>query len=217
MTSGASTTRLAFLAAALLVAGNVLAEKVYKWVDDQGVTHYGDFIPPQYSEHQHSVLNEQGVELEVVEGALTDEQRLARKAKREAEELAQRQREKDALRDKVLLSTYLSVNEIEALRDRRIELVQAQIHVTEIYLDNLRSKLEKLEREAQRYSPYNTDPQARPIDEKLARELADTIDSIMLYEATLKSSEAEQQRLQTKFAADIDRFSELKVLAQADN
>ena len=104
--------------------------------------------------------------------------------------LAEQRKARDAalLRDKVLLSTYLSVEEIEALRDRRIELVAGQIRVTQIYLDNLRNKLLKLEKEAQRFSPYSSDPDARPIDEKLARELSDTLDSIMLYEQNLSRS-----------------------------
>jgi len=197
----------------MLLAGYAHANKVYKWVDENGITHYGDYVPPQYSEHGHSVLNQQGVELETVEGALTEEERQARALAAEEAERAQRALEASQLRDRVLLSTYLSVSEIEALRDRRIELVQAQIHVTEIYLDNLRSKLKKLETDAERYSPYNTSPDAPPIDEKLARELADTIDSIMLYEKTLKGSEAEQQRLTKKFSDDIDRFRELKAAA----
>ena len=205
--------RVHLIAAVLLAVSTAQAEKVYKWVDEEGVTHYGDYIPPEYSERQHSILNDQGVQLKVVEGALTYEQRKQRRLEAEAEAVAERAREASQLRDRVLLSTYLSVEEIEDLRDRRIELVQAQIHVTEIYLDNLRSKLEKLELDAQRYSPYNTDPKAKPIDEKLARELADTIDSIMLYEQTLKSSQAEQRRLQSKFASDITRFTELKQMA----
>ena len=211
MNTRLKTIRYSFFAAALFAAGAVHAEKVYKWVDDEGVTHYGDSIPAEYSENRHSVLNEQGVELEVFEGALTPEEREQRRVEAEAVVVAERQQEKSQRRDRVLLSTYLSVQEIEALRDRRIELVQAQIHVTEIYLDNLRSKLQKLEKESQRYSPYNTDPKAKPIDEKLARELADTIDSIMLYERTLKGSETEQQRLHQKFSEDIDRFAELKI------
>ena len=130
-------------------------------------------------------------------------------------EAAEKAREEDAaavIRDRVLLSTYLSVDEIEALRDRRVELVQAQIQVTKLYLNNLRSKLEGLEQEAQRYSQQNTGEKALPLDEKLARELADTIDSIMLYDKTLKDSEAEQLRLQKKFIGDINRFLELKQL-----
>jgi len=207
------TIRIPLVAALLLAISAVHAEKVYKWVDNDGVTHYGDYIPPEYAELQHSVLNEQGVQLEVIEGALTDEQRQQLRLETEIAVNAEKAREANELRDRVLLSTYLSVEEIQDLRDRRIELVQAQIHVTEIYLDNLRSKLEKLEVEAERYSPYNADPKAKPIDEKLARELADTIDSIMLYEKTLTNSQAEQRLLQSKFASDIMRFAELKQLS----
>ncbi len=33
----------------------------YRWVDDQGVVHYGDEIPPQYANRERTVLNGQGV------------------------------------------------------------------------------------------------------------------------------------------------------------
>jgi hypothetical protein len=188
------------------------AENVYKWVDDDGVTHYGDSIPPNHSTSQYSILNEQGVEIKVVGGALSSEDRQQLKAQAEAEEKAREEQATAVIRDRVLLSTYLSVDEIEALRDRRVELVRAQIQVTKLYLNNLRSKLERLEQEAQRHSQQNTGPKAQPLDEKLARELADTIDSIMLYDKTLKESEAEQLRLENKFIGDINRFLELKQL-----
>ena len=198
----------AVLGAFLIAPAN--AERVYKWVDKDGVTHYGDSIPPEYADQGHSVLNKHGVELNKVEGALSEEELKEREEQAVIAAKAKKDKEAADLRDRVLLTTYLSVEEIEALRDRRIELVQAQIHVTEIYLDNLRGKLGKLEKESQKYSPYSTDPKARPIDEKLARELADTIDSIMLYEETLASSQREQKRLEDKFSSDIDRFRDLK-------
>lgn len=197
---------------AVLSVQGAYAENVYKWIDDDGVTHYGDSIPPNYATRQHSILNEQGVEIKVVGGALSSEDLQQLKAQAEAAEKAREEDAAAVIRDRVLLSTYLSVDEIVALRDRRVELVQAQIQVTKLYLNNLRSKLEGLEQEAQRYSQQNMGEKALPLDEKLARELADTIDSIMLYDKTLKDSEAEQLRLQKKFIGDINRFLELKQL-----
>ena len=35
----------------------------YRWVDDQGIVHYGDQIPPQYTSKDRAVLNSQGVEV----------------------------------------------------------------------------------------------------------------------------------------------------------
>ncbi len=189
---------------AVLSIQGAYAENVYKWIDDDGVTHYGDSIPPNYATRQHSILNEQGVEIKVISGALSSEDLQQLKAQTEAAEKAREEDAAAVIRDRVLLSTYLSVDEIEALRDRRVELVQAQIQVTKLYLNNLRSKLEGLEQEAQRYSQQNTGEKALPLDEKLAR--------IMLYDKTLKDSEAEQLRLQKKFIGDINRFLELKQL-----
>jgi len=184
-------------------------DSVYRWKDNDGNTYYGDRIPPEHASAGHSILNEYGVELD----AVAKEKTMAEKAEehRRAELLAQQRKARDAalLRDKVLLSTYLSVEEIAALRDRRIELVAGQIRVTQAYLDNLRQKLLKLEKEAQRFSPYSKNPDARPIDEKLARELSDTLDSIMLYERNLARSRQEQDQLTAKFDSDIDRFRQL--------
>ena len=184
-------------------------ERVYHWTDTEGHMHYGDRVPPEYAATGHKVLNEQGVEVDAVAGEKTAEQKAAEQRRADLMREQRKAREAALLRDKVLLSTYLSVEEIEALRDRRIELVAGQIRVTQIYLDNLREKLLKLEKEAQYFSPYSTNPDAPTIDEKLARELSDTLDSIMLYEQNLARSIEEQTQLQAKFAADIDRFKEL--------
>lgn len=197
--------------AALSIQG-AYAENVYKWVDDDGVTHYGDSIPPKYATRQHSILNGQGVEIEIVDGALSSEDLQRLKAQAKAAEIAQEEEAAAAIRDQVLLSTYLSVDEIKALRDRRVELVQAQVQVTKLYLKTLRSKLETLEEEAQRYRQQNTGKKTQSLDENLVRELADTIDSIILYDKTLKGLEADQLALQKKFIGDINRFLELKQL-----
>ena len=117
-----------------------------------------------------------------------------------------------ARRDEVLLSTYLSVEEIEALRNRRIELIDGQISVTSNYLQSLRDRLKQLQAEASTFKPYSKDPEAEPSDEKLADELADTADSIALYEKTLQDTRTRQGRVVMAFDADIARFKELKGL-----
>jgi hypothetical protein len=206
-----TTLQFVFAIAILVASSSLTAEglRAYRWVDDAGVTHYGDRVPPEHAGTELSVLNEQGVKINTVEGTKTPEQ-LAKEG-RDREVRAKQIEKRDAalLRDRVLLSTYLSVDEIEALRDRRMELVDGQIRVIQIYLDNLREKLLKLDKESQRFSPYSSDPNARPIDEKLARELSDTLDSIMLYEKNLSKTRAEQDMLVSKFAADITRFQDL--------
>jgi len=63
---------LLFASAALVVASVEAAPKppssskggvAYKWVDEQGVTHYGDHIPPEYASQEQHIMNSQGVEI----------------------------------------------------------------------------------------------------------------------------------------------------------
>jgi hypothetical protein len=206
---------LSLLAAALIVAGSALAadsatRKTYRWVDKDGVVQFGDHIPAEYASTNRQVLNEYGVAVGNEQGARTPEQLAAEKDKaRKAEE----ERQKAILaarRDQVLLDTYLSVDEIESLRDRRLELIDTQIKVTENFLQGLRDILAKLQSEAAAFKPYSSDPNAPPIDERLARELSTTMDSILLYEKNLKDSQLRKTEIAGRFAADINRFRELK-------
>jgi hypothetical protein len=200
---------VAVTALATLSANAAEKPKTYRWVDDQGVVHFGDRVPPEYASNDLSLLNDQGVIVARVAGQKTPEELAEETRVKAAREEENRLREESLMRDRVLLSTYLSVEEIEELRDRRMELVVGQMRVTQIYLDNLREKLLKLEKESQRFSPYSKDADAKPIDEKLARELSDTLDSIALYEKNLEKSQTEQAQLTAKFDADITRFHEL--------
>ena len=56
----------------------------YRWVDEQGVVHYGDSIPPQYAEKEHAVLNNQGVEVGHSDAQKTPEQLAAEAKEHEA-------------------------------------------------------------------------------------------------------------------------------------
>ncbi len=198
------TTSTVLIGAALLVWSSVAdAQRLYRWVDEDGVVHYGDRVPPEYAKVERDILNDQAVKVGTLEAEKTAEQL-------EAEALEARRAEEASRRDQVLLTTYLSIEEIEQLRDRRLELIDAQIRVTNIYLTNLKERLTKLQREAEAFSPYNPDPDAPAIDEKLARELSSTLESILAYEQRLDRSRTEQNTLVAKFDDDIGRFKELK-------
>jgi len=190
--------------------------KLFRWVDDEGVVHYADSIPPEYAKLERQVLNHQGVQLETLAGEKTPEELEAERLRQQQREQEQEREKQAGLRDQILLSTYLSVDEIEHLRDRRMELMDGHIRVTEIYLKNLRAKLLKLQREAEPYRPYNVDPDAPPIDDKLARELSDTLDSIILYEKNLAAARTQQMASVARFAADIERFKALKGEARSN-
>lgn len=184
--------------------------RLYRWVDDKGVVHYGDKIPPEFANRDRNILNNQGVLVGFEEGEITPEERAAI-ARREAEQEAARlEREEIARRDRMLLETYLTVADIEDLRDRRLELLESQIKVTELYLNNLRKRLVGLQEEASAFKPYTTNPDAPQIPENLALDISRTAASINVYEQTLARTRNDQTALRLSFNSDIARFRQLK-------
>ena len=181
-------------------------ERVYRWVDEEGQVHYGDSIPPEYSDLPKQVLNEHAVTVDHLEGRKTEEQ-LAAEAK--AKELAM-QKELQLRADKALLATYLSVEEIIMHRDRRIELFQAQSRVTELYLRNLERRLTKLKRDAAKYRPYSEDPEAPLISQDLVADINETQDTIARHQKNLLKFREDERQMVARFEGDINRFKSLK-------
>ena len=198
------------LAALLLGLTQVSAQQtLYRWVDEDGLVHYGDHVPPVYANQDREILNGHGVAVRRVEGAATDEER-AERARLTALDEAEAAAAQARLRhDRVLLDTYLSVEEIERLRDQRLELLEAQVLVTEQYLTNLTQRLIQLQQNASRFKPYSQEPNARDIPENLALDITQTGDSITLYEETLGRTRSRVTTLTEAFARDIQRFQEL--------
>ena len=183
-------------------------QKLYRWVDGDGVVHYGDSIPAEYTDLERHVVNNHGITVGIM------------RAKRTAEEIAEEKRQDDLRlardlqrrQDQALLATYLSVDEIVLHRDRRVELFQAQSRVTELYLSNLKRRLDGLEEEASLYRPYSIDPDAEMIDPDLAGDLVTTKDTIERHNANLQRFHDDEQNIVARFDGDINRFKKLKGL-----
>ncbi len=174
----------------------------YKWVDEQGVVHYGDHIPPQYAQQDREVLNSQGVPVGHIEAALTPEQASA-EARKKAELFKQRQH------DSFLVSTYTSVKDIEALRDVRLDQLQGQRTAAEQYVESLRSRLGSLQGLAVTYQPYSSNPDARRMPDDLAENLVRTLNEVRSQSAALEAKSEEEKTLRAQFDADIQRYREL--------
>jgi len=193
----------------LAVAAQHKPQKVFSWVDDEGVRHYGDSIPAKYADKPKEVVNEHGVTIGHIEGRKTEEQI---EAERVAKELAM-QKELQSRADQALLSTYINVEEIEMHRDRRIELFQAQARVTELYLRNLRRRQDQLKNEAGRFKPYSSNPEAPMVEPSLVEEIKETEGSIERHEKNLKKFQNDEKEIRERFEGDINRFMALKGLS----
>ena len=201
---------LVVAAIALPSIGSAQSQRTFKWTDENGVVHYGDRVPPEYANRDRDVLNNQGVNVGFEEGEVTPEEAAAAKARQDAAEADRITKEEIARRDRMLLETYISVSDIEDLRNRRLELLESQIKLTDVYLSNLRKRLVGLQADASNFKPYSTKEDAPQIPESLALDMSRTTASIALYEQTLARTRADQANLKRSFDNDIARFRELK-------
>ena len=176
---------------------------VYKWVDEKGVTHYGDHIPPEYEAQERQIINKQGVEIRRLEAQKTPEQ-LA------AEEQKTLEVEQSKNRDRNLLNTYVSVQEIERLRDQRLTLLSDQIKVTSSFLEVLNGKLKKLRAASVRFKPYSEDPKAPAMPDQFAEDLVRQGNDMRVQEQNLREKRSEEATMRKQFESDIERFKELK-------
>jgi Domain of unknown function (DUF4124) len=184
-------------------AGAANGRAVYKWVDEQGVTHYGDHIPPEYAAKERRVINAQGVEINRLEAQKSPEA-LA------AEDQRKIDAEQSKNRDRNLLNTYASVQEIERLRDQRVTLLSDQIKVTSQFLEVLNGKLKKLRGSSMRFRPYNSDPNAAAMPDQIAEDLVRVGNDIRTQEQNLREKRSEETIMSKQFESDIARFKELK-------
>ncbi len=197
-----------FCAAALLAFSGTAAaasngRTLYKWVDDQGVTHFGDRIPPEYAAQEQHIINSQGIEINHLDAQKSAEQMAA-------EEQKKLDAEQRLSRDKNLLNTYVSVQEIERLRDQRLNLVADQIKVTNQFLDTLNGRMKKLRVNSMHFKPYSGDAKAPPMPDQVAEDLVRLATDINTQEQNLRQKRGEETTMKQQFESDIDRFKELK-------
>jgi hypothetical protein len=177
----------------------------YRWVDEQGVVHYGDNIPPQYASQDRAILNSQGVEVGHLDKQKTPEEEVVAARARDA---FMKQKQHDAF----LVSTYTSVKDIEGLRDARLEQLKIQRTAAEQYVESLRVRLASLQTRALSYIPYSDRKDAWRMPDDVAENLVRTVNELRVQSGALASKGAEETALRQQFQADIERYRELHAI-----
>lgn len=133
-------------------SGTVHSAQLYKWIDENGVVRYGDQLPVDKSKKRHQTLNSQGVIVNTTEIAKTPEEMAAiRKAesdRKALEKVEAKEKDMKRRRDQALLTTYGSVDELELLKDKRMEMVDLVIQLIYKSMATARQRIDLLENKA---------------------------------------------------------------------
>src|SRR5690606_9912608 len=119
-----SSKLIALVTTMALVTLSIPAQaRIVCWTNKEGVKECGDKVPPEYAQTDRQELNKQGLVVDEQERAKTDEE--LEEAKRNAELQAEKDRQsaEAAKRDKILLDTFSSVDDIEMTRDGKIAAI----------------------------------------------------------------------------------------------
>lgn len=178
--------------------------KLFKWVDDNGVTHYGETIPPEYANKDATRLSDKGRVEKRVE-KLTPEEKQAKEAE-EAKKIAAQQAAVEAKRrDAALLGSYSNEKEIDLARDRALQQVQARVDSYTTMSKSAQDSLAGLRKEQ-----ADIEKQGRKLPKSLLEDIAEGEARIAKTQKDLAQSEQEMTAVKARFEADKQRFRELK-------
>jgi hypothetical protein len=186
--------------------------RLYRWTDEKGVVHFGDAVPPQFADQDQTILNRQGVAVGAVTGHRSAEQLAADEERRKADALTSDAQKQRQLRDENLLATYLSVTEIESLRDRRTEILDGQARAIAQYLEQLQTRATQLEDQMRHFRPYSSGASAPALPQRIVDEAVRTLTDVRSQQRALIAKREEVTRTRAQFDDDIARFRELKGL-----
>jgi hypothetical protein len=198
---------VAGLALTLALADAAAAAKIYKWTDERGVTHYGEVIPPEYKDQAAQEMSPHGItlrKLDAVSATITPEQRKA------AEEKAAREREEkqrafeQRRRDVALVNTYTSTQEIDAARERTLQLPSQAIRGLEPRLKKAQDRLTSVEQQA-----AGLVKAGKRVPEAVESDIADQKIEVDTIRAEIERNKAQIEIIKSKYEQDKKRYLEV--------
>jgi hypothetical protein len=194
----------------LLAFTSLSAEaKLYKWVDEDGNIQYSDKIPPSAVKKSHQQLDKQGLVVEKKERAKTPEEIAEEQRVRKLQEETRRRLEKQRAKDRVLLSTYRSEDDIILARDGKLATYDAQIRITYNNIARLKDRLSYQKKRA-----ASLERQGKAIPRQLQISIKNTREEINQNYASILRQENGKKKIRASYAMDLKRFSELSRLKE---
>jgi len=161
--------------AAMLLAASVSGAGMYKWIDDQGVVHYSDKAPPDVPPKGESVLDKQGREVKKIEPPPSPAQIKAKEEEDQRQHALAKVKEDQARKDKALMQSYTSEDEIDIARTRAVSTIDSQINSAQAYSADLTSRQQNIAKQKAKYAgkpiPAELDHESAAIDAELSHQL----------------------------------------------
>ena len=180
-----------------------------KWKDKDGQWHFGDVIPPEYSQQSHEELNKQGMTVEVQERAKTEAEIAEEEKQAAIEAEKQKQAEEQARKDQILLDTYASVEDIEMMRDGKLTAIDSRVSLAQTRIEKLQKDLnEHMDKAAQQERSGKTP------NKDLLQDIDSLRRQVKNQQEFIDQQNKDKEEVTTTAEEDIKRFKELKSIKE---
>lgn len=192
-----------FLVLFLFLCANqaVQAKKMYRWVNEQGETIFSDQVPPEHSQYRRESLNEKGRVIEVTEEEKTKEQQAIANRLNALKKAQEKIIAQQAANDKVLLSTFRNLKDMEASLYATMQSLDAQRNVAQSNLKRVENQLE-----AQQKKAAELERNGKTVPQALLDEIKQTEAQIQVAYAEINKQIEKKNRTKAEFEANIERF-----------
>jgi hypothetical protein len=196
---------LALAVAGLLGSFDADAQKLYRWVDKDGVVRYSDQVPPEAVNEERQTLDRRGMTVDRVERAMTPEERAEHeRALAEQARLAQ-QEEEQRKSDAILLGSYQSEADLERTYKERFALAAQSLEAAQIGIASQEKSMAEFLAHA-----ADLERNGKPINDKLKQSIETARRQVTQQREQLAKREAEQAALQREYFLTLERYRSLK-------
>jgi len=189
-------------AAMLPLQAGAQGRTTYCCTGDNGRQICSDVLPEQCYGKAYREVNSRGMTIKKVEAPLTAEQRAVREAEiRQARDEDLRRKEEDR-RNRALLATYSSEQDIDYVRDRAVADVEKTIKASQEKLAELNKRKQQLDDEAEFYKKKSPPPQ-------LQAQMRDNDAEIKAQQTAIDARNKDIEALKKRYEDEKLRYREL--------
>ncbi len=191
--------------ALLLAVAGPAGARIKCWTTDEGVRECGNVVPPEYAQKKRIEVNKQGVVVKELEKAKSKEEIAAERERQRRLEEERRRQAEQARKDRILLETFSSEDDIILTRDGKIAALESEIKLTRSRIDKLRDNLDQMIKAAATQERAGKEP-----SKEVTRDIASLKRQIAENEKHIEDKKAEQEAIRKEFQGYLERFRELR-------
>ncbi len=187
----------------IVVFSTAVEAKLYKWVDDKGVTHYGEVIPPEYTNKSNVLLSDKGRLIKRNE-EINNTGRRANEEDEAKKRIDNEVKLEQSRKDKALLNTFSNEKEIDLARDRNLHQVESLISSIQSLQKSARESLKNYQQESEERKRAG-----KKLHASLQADITECENKLAKLQLDLVKAQEKAASVKASYEADKIRFREL--------